>query len=162
MEWHRAILPRQIIVVCSLSRLVVVCICDVMSARFGQRLKNCKTYSCRVTISTPEQREGLRFVAKVHRQVWGMRYCAWHQTKKTKGKERKTKERRTKNGKRTHDVVTRATNATRVRPEDDSTYVTTLVSDLAHLYLYRQKLTKLTRQKCQKCQKFDSKISKVK
>ena len=30
------------------------------------------------------------------------------------------------NGKRTHDVVTRATNATRVRPEDDSTYVTTL------------------------------------
>ena len=165
MEWHRALLPRRIIVVCSLSRLVVVCICDVMSARFGKRLKNCKTYSCRVTISTPEQREGLRFVAKVHRQVWGMRYCAWHKTKKTKGKERKTKERRTKNDKyrrkndkypSMHPIVTRATNAARVRPEDDSTYVTTStkpakgkyevgirVFDFTHRY--RQKLTKLTK-----------------
>ena len=45
-----------------------------------------------------------------------------------KNGRRKTKEveQRKKNGKGTHDVVTRATNATRVRPEDDSTYVTTL------------------------------------
>ena len=55
-----------------------------------------------------------------------------------------------------HPIVTRATNAARVRPEDDSTYVTTLtkpakgkydvgirVYDFTHRY--RQKLTKLTK-----------------
>ena len=48
----------------------------------------------------------------------------------TYDERRRTKEveRRKKNGKRTHDVVTRATNATRVRPEDDSTYVTTMTT----------------------------------
>ena len=69
-------------------------------------------------------------------------------TKKGKAKEerRTTKEERRK--KNNNDVVTRATNAARVRPEDDSTYVTTLFELTGFEFLS----SKVDRRKCQKCQ----------
>ena len=79
-------------------------------------------------------------------------------TKKFKNRTKKT-ERRQPKDKYPTELVTRATNATRVRPEDDSTYVTTKptkgkydvgirVADFAYLYrTKKRKLTELTSNK---------------
>ena len=69
-------------------------------------------------------------------------YTKFTRKTKNKGKRKKEEQRKTKD----FVVVTRATNATRVRPEDDSTYVTTLFELTGFEFL-----SSVGRQKCQKC-----------